>query len=371
MKMKRSNIAFVGGVCTLVVGAIITVAWASHAPCPPNGSGMAGVNAWNQANCNTVAGCNTSTVATSCNHEFSIQLTNHSQNGSIHTFEYQVCRVGGKAALSHWEFALGQIYCLGEGATMCSLVSAVRLNGQATTWICGLDPTTQLVGVKVDLPPGGGGVGTCYTFAYDFDSSVLADGCTFRVDCVLASTKAGHQDIRNPKTPSPGYLCIAGPVCECCDIPEFCEVGSGCTPGYWKTDTPQANDYSHWPAQYAPGDALAGVFAIPGCVTDSAVHGGTLLSALNFTGGAGTNGGARILLRAAVAGLLNAQASANDPDCWDNNGVPYPRSVASIIADVNAALASCDRTVMILLGGAIDADNNLGCPQDAHGNCEK
>lgn len=78
----------------------------------------------------------------------------------------------------------------------------------------------------------------------------------------------------------------------------------------------------------------------------------TLLDALNYQGGNGTTGAARILLRAAVAAMLNAA----------NPNVDYPRTEASIIADVNAALASKNRNTMLNLATALDADNNLGCP---------
>ena len=78
----------------------------------------------------------------------------------------------------------------------------------------------------------------------------------------------------------------------------------------------------------------------------------TLLQALSFKGGSGTLGAAQTLLRAAVAALLNSA----HPD------VDYPRTTAEVIADVNAALASQDRSTMLNLATALDADNNLGCP---------
>jgi hypothetical protein len=53
-----------------------------------------------------------------------------------------------------------------------------------------------------------------------------------------------------------------------------------------------------------------------------------------------------------VAALLNSA----HPD------VDYPRTTSSVIADVNAALASNNRTTMLNLASALDRDNNLGCP---------
>jgi hypothetical protein len=78
----------------------------------------------------------------------------------------------------------------------------------------------------------------------------------------------------------------------------------------------------------------------------------TLVQALNFKGGSGAQGAAQILLRAAVAALLNSA----HPD------VDYPRTTAEVIADVNAALASGNRSTMLALATELDDDNNLGCP---------
>jgi len=78
----------------------------------------------------------------------------------------------------------------------------------------------------------------------------------------------------------------------------------------------------------------------------------TLRQALSFQGGSSTTAAARILLRAAVAALLNSA----HPD------IDYPRTTAEVIADVNAALASNNRSTMLALAAELDEDNNLGCP---------
>ena len=78
----------------------------------------------------------------------------------------------------------------------------------------------------------------------------------------------------------------------------------------------------------------------------------TLLEALNFPGGDTLREKAQILLRAAVAALLNA----SHPD------VNYPRSALEVIDDVNNALASQNVVTIINLAEALDADNNLGSP---------
>jgi hypothetical protein len=69
-------------------------------------------------------------------------------------------------------------------------------------------------------------------------------------------------------------------------------------------------------------------------------------------GGPDLVGAEKILLRAAVAGIL----SASNPE------VDYPSTVGDIITSVNAAIASADRDTMLDLAAQIDADNNLGCP---------
>ena len=77
----------------------------------------------------------------------------------------------------------------------------------------------------------------------------------------------------------------------------------------------------------------------------------SLVEALNFAGGSGTSGAAQILLRAAVAALLNSA----HPD------IDYPMTTNEVIQAVNAALASNDRATMLALASQLDANNNLGC----------
>ena len=121
------------------------------------------------------------------------------------------------------------------------------------------------------------------------------------------------------------------------------DEGEGCTPGYWK----QAQHFDSW-TTYTSGQSLESVFDVP----DSfGLDNTSLVDALSFTGGSGTLGAARILLRAAVASLLNSTSA----------GVSFPQTTADIIADVNTALASGDRGTMLTLAGELDADNNLGC----------
>lgn len=116
----------------------------------------------------------------------------------------------------------------------------------------------------------------------------------------------------------------------------------GCTPGYWK----QSQHFDSWTAPYDPTDLITSLFPAAGTGTS------TLLDALQGGGGSGVAGAKKILLRAAVAAVLNA-ASSN---------VDYTMSVGDIQTAVHVALTSNDRDKMLELAAKLDADNNLGCP---------
>ena len=121
----------------------------------------------------------------------------------------------------------------------------------------------------------------------------------------------------------------------------------GCSHGFWK-NYPDAWGPTGY-APEAPEQTVGTVFVVPdeyGLDTDS------LQAALVYEGGDDAAGGARILLRAAVAALLNAA----HPD------VDYPRTPEDVIASVNGALATGLRGTMIALSEELDNDNNLGCP---------
>lgn len=118
-------------------------------------------------------------------------------------------------------------------------------------------------------------------------------------------------------------------------------VPEGCSLGYWKNHTGAWQTYTH-------GQTVGSVFADAPASLASA----TLLQALSFKGGSTPDGAKQILLRQAVAALLNAAHS----------GVNYPKTVAQVIAAVNAQLTSTTRSAILALAGELDADNNLGCP---------
>jgi hypothetical protein len=122
----------------------------------------------------------------------------------------------------------------------------------------------------------------------------------------------------------------------------------GCTPGFWKNNT------QVWgPTGYAPGTTLGSVFTVPAGF--SSFGGATFSQALAYGGGAGLDGAARIMFRAAVAALLNAA----------HPGISYAYSTAQVVEAVNAALASGSRATILALATNLDTANNQGCPLSA------
>jgi hypothetical protein len=121
-----------------------------------------------------------------------------------------------------------------------------------------------------------------------------------------------------------------------------CAAWQGCSHGHWK------NHVDSWPEGRNPGDPIGTVFTVPG-----ALSGLTLLSAMQFKGPGDTLDDAkRILLQQAVASLLNAE----------HDDINFPMDSASLVAAVNAALASSDRDAILALKDELDTKNNLGCP---------
>lgn len=119
----------------------------------------------------------------------------------------------------------------------------------------------------------------------------------------------------------------------------------GCTPGYWK----QSFHFASW-VGFTPTQTVDSVFT--GVMP--ALSGETLLAALQGGGGSGLLGAEKILLRAAVAALLNASSGT----------VAYPFTQADIISAVNTALATGDRDSILTLATTLDNANNGtgGCP---------
>ena len=117
----------------------------------------------------------------------------------------------------------------------------------------------------------------------------------------------------------------------------------GCTPGFWK------NHLEAWaPTGFAPDQALGSVFDAAGL---GSLAPDTLSAALSYGGGSGLEAAKQILLRQAVAALLNAA----HPD------VDFALTTAEVIAAVNAALGSGSRSAILATKDELTAANEAGC----------
>ena len=119
----------------------------------------------------------------------------------------------------------------------------------------------------------------------------------------------------------------------------------GCSPGYWK------NHCDAWrQTNYRTDQSIQSVFSAASGY--SHLSHDALLDALSYHGGSDLDGAAGNLLRAAVAALLNST----------HPRVAFPRTAASIVNDVNAALSSRNRDTILNLASSLDSDDNLSCP---------
>lgn len=119
--------------------------------------------------------------------------------------------------------------------------------------------------------------------------------------------------------------------------------GEGCTPGYWK------NHLASWgPTGFSPAQSLGSVFSVAGL---GSLSSDSLLEALSYGGGNSLLDAKEVLLRSAVAAILNAA----HPD------VDYAQPVAMIVAAVDAELVGGTRDSILALKDELDAANNAGC----------
>lgn len=116
----------------------------------------------------------------------------------------------------------------------------------------------------------------------------------------------------------------------------------GCTPGFWK------NHPEDWEG-FSPDQTLDEVFDAAGL---GSLGSTTLLDALRFKGGDSIVAKKRILLRHAVAALLNSAHS----------GVGVGMTTAEVISVVDDALASDDRDDILAAKNVLAALNKRGCP---------
>lgn len=123
------------------------------------------------------------------------------------------------------------------------------------------------------------------------------------------------------------------------------ECKEGCTPGYWK----QEQHFGSWTPPYTPDTNLRDIFVT---TPVELIPDDTLLEALNYGGGGGVEGATQILLRAAVAALLNAAS----PD------VTFPVSVGHVVDTTIDRIESQYRPTILTRAAYFDSINNLGCP---------
>lgn len=122
--------------------------------------------------------------------------------------------------------------------------------------------------------------------------------------------------------------------------------GGGLTPGFWKNNAINW-DHCKW-VGYTPSETLQTAGFTGATKVNLATT--NLLTALQFKGGKNLAGAEQILLRAAVAALLNA----------GNSQIGYPLTTPEILSQVNTALTSGNRDTMLGLASTIDSYNNLG-----------
>jgi hypothetical protein len=135
----------------------------------------------------------------------------------------------------------------------------------------------------------------------------------------------------------------------CAEHPDdpACQADEGCGAGYWR------NALAPWsPTGYSPFQTIGSVFGN----ANEDLASTSLRDALGLRGGRGVLGVQMILLRQAVAALLNAA----------HPSVNYAWTETDVIAEVNGALAG-DRSAMLALATTLDGLNDEGCPLDASG----
>ncbi len=221
----------------------------------------------------------------------------------------------------------------------------------------GGSPTEAYLDVVVNLTTEAGSATGAFTFTFgvnetgglgtddiiSFPSSMSAEtveigGVTYTLELLGfgSSPTTLVNEFVSPENGSPNSTLLWARLTE---VPPECE--EGLSPGYWKTHL------ADWPAPYTPGQTLGSVFASS---ADFDLDGVTLGAALAFKGGNTVAEKAQILLRQAVAAVLNA-AHAN---------INYPLTVDEVVEQVNEALDSGDPAVILELAGTLDGYNNLG-----------
>jgi hypothetical protein len=96
---------------------------------------------------------------------------------------------------------------------------------------------------------------------------------------------------------------------------------------------------------------LGTVFTLPSCGGINSLGSATFMTALGYSGGSTLKDAAKLLMRQAVTAVLNAAS-----------GIGYPLNQAQIIAEVKAALSSCNRQTILNEANRLERFNNSTCP---------
>jgi hypothetical protein len=125
----------------------------------------------------------------------------------------------------------------------------------------------------------------------------------------------------------------------------------GRTPGYWK------NHPEDWTSGYTPTQYVQDVFTVPSTlfklgILDVGAPSGKdrLIDGLGYQGGSALSGAFQILMRAAIAALLN--------EAYYGTYFPGATSTSALIAQVNSALATQNRGSYLALATTLDNWNN-------------
>jgi RHS repeat-associated protein len=178
--------------------------------CPLSGSGRPGVDV-------RIAECSTETppaTATSCNGEFSVQLTPTDLADRIE-FVADICKLGvgpTVSDLSHFDLELSSLLgCSLPNTTMAQLITSCTPPPEGDCLIEDPDPTTQIRGLKLDNLEIGDG--ECDRAWFTVSKAYVGPSFTIGVGPALAAVKAGQEDIRDSNALVPGYTCALGPAC--------------------------------------------------------------------------------------------------------------------------------------------------------------
>ena len=125
----------------------------------------------------------------------------------------------------------------------------------------------------------------------------------------------------------------------------------GRTPGYWK------NHPEDWTSGYSPNQFIQDVFNVPSTLLKSGIldigapNGkDRLIEGLGYRGGSTLSGAFQILMRAAIAALLN--------EAYYGTYFPGATSTSALIAQVNSTLATQSRGSYLTLATTLDNWNN-------------